>query len=244
MPRRAEGRTSDEVTTSPADPVPTNPGAASVPGPPTTVAIVEDHPLYRQALERLVNRTPGITLLTAASSIEEFAARTRQHTPDVAVLDLNLPGVDGVQGITRVASQGVLTLVLSASIDGRTMIDAIGAGARGYVSKDAQVTEIVAAIRAVVAGETYLSPTLAPALLRTRRRDEAEAQVRLSEREREILQHVTRGETDQQIAVWLGVSVSTVRTYLDRIRNKTGLRRRVDLARYALEHDLGGTTTG
>jgi DNA-binding NarL/FixJ family response regulator len=202
------------------------------------VAIVEDHPLYREALEQVVRATDDFVLSVAVGSVEEFQARTRHQVPDVTLLDLGLPGVDGSRGVQSLAGRGLAILVLSASIDGQDVVDAVSAGARGYLSKDVQVNEIIAAIRAVHVGKTYVSPMLAGCLLQANRRDITEAPVHLSGREQEIVCLVARGETDHCIAAELGISVSTVRSHLDRIRDKTGQRRRADLTRYALQYDL------
>jgi DNA-binding NarL/FixJ family response regulator len=110
------------------------------------------------------------------------------------------------------------------------VVGAIGAGARGYLTKQAEETEIVGAIRAVAEGRTYVSATLASYLL--------QAPIHITEREREILELVAGGETDQDIAELLQLSVRTVHSHLDRIRNKTGSRRRADLTRFALQQGI------
>jgi DNA-binding NarL/FixJ family response regulator len=146
------------------------------------------------------------------------------------LLDLHLPGLSGAAAVTHLCARGQSVLVVSASEAPADVIEAIGAGARGYLTKQAEEAEIVGAIRAVAEQRTYVSATLASYLL--------QAPIRITEREREILELVAGGETDQDIAELLQLSVRTVHSHLDRIRNKTGSRRRADLTRFALERGI------
>lgn len=200
------------------------------------VAVIEDHPLYRQALETVIMAFTSTSLALSTATIEEFDARAA-HPPDVVLVDLHLPGLDGGPGVRHLAGKGLNVLVLSASTDAPAVIEAIGAGARGYLSKDAQAAEILAAVQAVAAGRGYVSPALTGHLLQPSRR-EAQQLPELSHREQEVLAHLAIGETDHEIARTLCISVSTVRSHLDRIRDKTGKRRRADLTRFALEHSI------
>ncbi len=200
------------------------------------VAVIEDHPLYREALEQVLLGAPGLVLGLSVATIEEFEARLSEPV-DVVIVDLHLPGLDGAAGVAHLTTAGHIVLVLSASVDGPDVVQAIGAGARGYVSKDAQAAEICAAVHAVGTGRGYVSPMLAGHLLNTTRRA-APDMPDLSDREREVLAHVARGLTDHAIAGALCISVSTVRSHLDRIRDKTGKRRRADLTRFAIENSI------
>ncbi|MGF1662245.1 MAG: response regulator [Kineosporiaceae bacterium] len=210
---------------------------AGAPAATLTAAIIEDHPLYREALERALVTDERITLDLSTGSLEEFTARVRTR-PDVVVADLRLPGRGGFDGIRDLVGRGFAVLVLSGSVDGADVLGAISEGARGYVSKDAQAHEIVTAVRTVAAGRTYVSPTLAGLLLQASRPRDEPGVRELTERERTVLSLVARGHTDHQIADRLGLGVSTVRSHLDRIRDKTGQRRRADLTRFALENEI------
>jgi DNA-binding NarL/FixJ family response regulator len=210
---------------------------AAVPAALLRVSLVEDHPLYREALERTLAMDDHIVLDVSAGSLEEYSARARTR-PDVVIVDLRLPGLAGLAGIRRLVADGLVVLVLSGSVDGSDVVGAISEGARGYVSKDAQAHEILTALRTVAAGRTYVSPTLAGLLLQASRPWDQPEVRDLSDRERAVLSLVARGRTDHQIALRLGIGVSTVRSHLDRIRDKTGQRRRADLTRFALEHGL------
>jgi two-component system, NarL family, nitrate/nitrite response regulator NarL len=195
-----------------------------------TVAAVEDHPVYRQGLVQAIEAAPEVILVLAARSIQDFETRVPAR-PDVVLLDLHLPdGMEGVQAVNHLSSRDLAVLVVSASKGATDVLDAIGAGARGYLTKQAEPDEIIRAVRAVAAGGTYVSATLAAYLLK--------APIQLTEREREILRLVAGGETDQDIAEQLIISVRTVGSHLDRIRDKTGHRRRADLTRLAIERGI------
>jgi DNA-binding NarL/FixJ family response regulator len=199
------------------------------------VVIIEDHPVFRQGLAQAVESTENMELLFAVSSVEEFDQRVPR--PDVAILDLGLPGVRGAAAVDRLASKGIAVLVVSAESKQREVLDAIGAGARGYLTKNAEPDEVVRAVTLIAGGEMYVSPTLASFFIRDARGDSSSA-LALTAREREILSLLASGETDADIAEQLFISVRTVRSHLDRIRDKTGRRRRADLTRLALEQGL------
>jgi DNA-binding NarL/FixJ family response regulator len=162
--------------------------------------------------------------------------------PDVVVLDLHLPGLEGSQAVAHLCERGLAVLVVSASDDQDAVLDAIAAGASGYLTKDAEESEITAAVAAIAEGGTYVSPALAAYLLRAARTQPKAAPWVLTEREREILRLLASGETDHDIAAQLYISVRTVRSHLERIRDKTGHRRRPDLTRLAIEQGLIGDT--
>jgi DNA-binding NarL/FixJ family response regulator len=193
------------------------------------VAVVEDHPIFRKGLVQVIDAAPDLRLTGASRSVEELDAHAGARA-EVALLDLHLPGLSGAAAVTHLCARGQSVLVVSASEAPADVIEAIGAGARGYLTKQAEEAEIVGAIRAVAEGRTYVSATLASYLL--------QAPIRITEREREILELVAGGETDQDIAELLRLSVRTVHSHLDRIRNKTGSRRRADLTRLALERGI------
>ena len=195
------------------------------------VAIVEDHPVFRKGLMQVVETAEGLELAGVARSVDEFTA-LRVGGGVIVLLDLQLPGsrLEGPDAVAHLAASGHLVLVVSASEQPADVVQAIGAGARGYLSKQAEETEILGAIQAVAQGRTYVSATLAGYLL--------QAPIQITAREREILELVAGGETDQDIAEQLTISVRTVHSHLDRIRDKTGSRRRADLTRFAIERGI------
>jgi DNA-binding NarL/FixJ family response regulator len=195
------------------------------------VAIVEDHPVFRKGLIQVVEAAPGLELAGVARSVEEFTA-LRLGGGVIVLLDLQLPGsrIQGPHAVAHLVASGHQVLVVSASEQPADVVQAIGAGARGYLSKQAEETEILGAIHAVAQGRPYVSATLAAYLL--------EAPIQITAREREILELVASGDTDQDIADQLTISVRTVHSHLDRIRDKTGSRRRADLTRFAIERGI------
>ena len=204
------------------------------------VAVVDDHPIFRQGLGNTVAAADGMLLELTASSVEEFDTLLSSDPPDVVLLDLNLPGLSGPEAVEHVCGVGASVLVVSAEGKPDLVVQAIGAGASGYLTKDADANEILAAIRTVTAGDSYISPILASYLLKEGRAPAPQPELELSAREKEILGLVAEGERDKDIARQLYISVSTVRTHLDRIRDKTGQRRRAELTRYAIEQGLIG----
>jgi DNA-binding NarL/FixJ family response regulator len=199
-----------------------------------SVGVIEDHPLYRAAVAHLIAGAPGFELDAAAESVAQFAARRRFDT-SVVVLDLKLPGVRDAAAVMEVVQMGHKVLVVSAHAGEDEVLSAMAAGARGFLSKDADGDEILRAIALVAGGHSYVSPMLASFMLSASRGRHAGPVIELSVREREVLSLVASGERDQDIAAALTISIRTVRSYLDRIRDKTGQRRRSELTRYAIE---------
>jgi DNA-binding NarL/FixJ family response regulator len=197
------------------------------------VAVVEDHPLYRQGLMSTIEAASEIELVVAVGSIGEMEEHGYLGV-DVVLLDLHLPDGVGAEAVGRVRAKGPTVLVISASDDRQSVVEAIGAGASGYVPKSSVADEIAKATIAVAAGGMYVSPVLAAYLLHDDRNHTSDFDL-LSAREREILSLLAEGETDAEIADQLFISVRTVHSHLDRIRDKTGRRRRADLTRLVME---------
>lgn len=200
------------------------------------VAIVEDHPVYRQGLVQAVEEGEDLSLVGTFSTVGALASR-RDLEIGVLLLDLHLPDCEGVECVERLLDSAAAILIVSAAADRESVVSAIAAGARGYLTKAAEADEIRRAIGMVFEGDTYVSPQLAAFLLRDARGEQASGAFALTKREREILSLVAEGETDADIATALYISIRTVRSHLDRIRDKTGRRRRADLTRLAMEHD-------
>jgi DNA-binding NarL/FixJ family response regulator len=205
--------------------------------PDVHIHVVEDHPLYRAALVHALGDSAGIHIGVMAKSVEEFAA-FRQPPGAVVVLDLKLPGLSDAEAVAAVVRMGFVVLVLSAYGERSDVLAAMAAGARGYLTKDADIDEIRRAVREVAAGNSYVSPTLAGYLLESTRARYGVMELPLSERERQVLALLADGERDQDIADTLAISVRTVRSHLDRIREKTGRRRRPELTRLAIEKGI------
>lgn len=202
------------------------------------VGVIEDHPLYRAAVARVLADAPDLELDAVAESVAQFAAR-RSGPGGVVVLDLRLRGVRDAAAVMEVVALGHKVLVLSAHARDADVLGAMAAGARGYLSKESDGAEIVRAVREIAVGNSYVSPTLASAVLTASRRERNTGPVfELSERERQVLALLAAGARDQDIAEAMAISIRTVRSYLDRIRDKTGWRRRPELTRFAIEEGL------
>lgn len=195
----------------------------------TPVGVIDHHPLYRAALARLVAETADLALCAAAESVARFVAG-RRCVNCVVLLGLGLPRVPGVAAVRAVTGLGHRVLVLSTEASREEVRVVLAAGAVGYLEKSAEADEILAAVRQVSAGGRYVSQPLlsGPAV----------HGLDLSEREIDVLSCLAAGARDEDIARRLKISIRTVRSYLDRIRDKTGLRRRSALTRYAIEHGI------
>ncbi|GIH21042.1 LuxR C-terminal-related transcriptional regulator [Rugosimonospora africana] len=201
------------------------------------VHVVEDHPVYRGALVNVINATDDMRVGVAVGSVEEFAGY-RARPGGIVSLDLKLPGASDAEAVAAVTALGFQVLVLSAYGGRAEVLGALAAGARGYLTKDADIDDVRLAVRVVAAGDRYLSPTLAGYLLDAPRLLAYDNPFPLSERERQVLALLADGERDQDIAKALSISVRTVRSHLDRIREKTGRRRRPELTRLAIEKGI------
>ena len=197
-----------------------------------SIAVIDDHPVFRQGLAQAVT-VDDMTLLITAASVEDFDARVRE-VPAVVILDLGLPGLRGGQAVEHLCKRGMKVLVVSAQGERDSVVDAMGAGASGYLTKSSEPAEITAAVRAIAGGQTYVSPTLASYLLQSAKGRSA---LDLSPREIELLKWLAKGLTDVEIGERMFISVSGVRGHLDRIRDKTGVRRRTLLAQMGLKLD-------
>jgi DNA-binding NarL/FixJ family response regulator len=193
----------------------------------TPVGVIDNHPLYRAALARLVAETADLALCAAAESVARFVAG-RRCANCVVLLGLGLPRAPGA--VRAVTGLGHRVLVLSTEASREEVRAVLAAGAVGYLEKSAEAEEILTAVRQVAAGGRHVSP---PLLAGT-----AGHGLDLSEREVDVLRCVAAGARDEDIALRLKISIRTVRSYLDRIRDKTGLRRRSALTRYAIEQGI------
>jgi DNA-binding NarL/FixJ family response regulator len=213
---------------------------------PLRVMVVDDHPIWREAIERDL-RAAGLDVVGAAGDGEQALRRMAAARPDVVVLDLRLPVLDGVETTTRIAAEhpGVRVLVLSASGEETDVLAAIKAGATGYLVKSASSAELIEAVRRTAAGDAVFTPGLAGLVLGEFRRmmsapgkDDAADGPRLTDRETEILRLVAKGLSSRQIAERLVLSHRTVQNHTQNVLAKLQLHNRVELARYAIERGL------
>ena len=226
-------RTPDPTTTR------TTGGAAR-----TRVVVADDHPMWRDAVARDL-ADAGFEVVATADDGRSAVARTRATVPDVLVLDLNLPGLSGSQVCAALAAAGVPTrvLILSASGDHQDVLEAVKAGALGYLVKSAGREEFLAAVRATAAGDPVFTAGLAGLVLgefrRARTSPSPEREVpELTDRETEVLKYVATGMGYKEIAATLFLSHRTVQNHVQNIFGKLQMHNRVELVRFAMERGL------
>ncbi len=206
-----------------------------------TVLIVDDHAVVRSGLRLLLEREAGLEPVAEAGSAREAIFRAIDHKPDVILIDVTMPEESGIEAIPKLleASPQSKLLVLSMHDDPRYVRDAFAAGASGYVLKEAADAEVVAAIREVATGGSYVNPALGARLVAAEAKERAAAEADpLSEREHEVLRLLALGHTNQEIAKSLYISVRTAETHRAHIMQKLGLASRAELVRYALSRGL------
>jgi DNA-binding NarL/FixJ family response regulator len=199
------------------------------------VLLAEDHGLVRAGLERLLATVEDIEVVGAAADGAEAVELAAEATPDVILMDLSMPGMDGVQATRAIvaAHEDVQVVVLTSLTDRERMLAALDAGAVGYLLKDAEPRELIEGIRAAARGESPLAPKAARALLTAR----AEAErAELSEREREVLRCVAGGMPNKLIARELGISEKTVKAHLTRVFQQIGVTDRTQAALWARQN--------
>ena len=204
------------------------------------VVLADDHEVVRTGMRLLVDQTPGMKVVGEASNGEEAIERVRELRPDVLVMDVSMPALDGAAATERIARDHpeAKVLILTAHGDRAHLTRLMELGASGFVLKRAAAEELVRAIRIVAEGGTYVDTSLVQHLLRRRPRaagaDLIPRPEPLSEREEEVLRCIAWGESNKEIAGKLGISTRTVETYKGRIGEKLGLKSRTEIVRYAL----------
>jgi DNA-binding NarL/FixJ family response regulator len=213
------------------------------------VLIADDHPLFRAGLRALIDEQEDMRCVAEASSAAEALDKAGTCRPEVAVLDLRMPGPTGISAVRRIVADApsVGVLVLTMLDDEASVTSAMRAGARGYVLKDAPVDQVVSAIRAVGHGEATFGPAVANRILApfaAAPSAAARAFPDLTERERTILERIADGASNGQIAYQLDLSAKTVRNHVSNICNKLQVLDRVQAALRARERGLGQTAAG
>jgi DNA-binding NarL/FixJ family response regulator len=211
---------------------------------PITVMVVDDHPIWRDAVARDL-AGDGFDVVATADGVATAQRRAAVVQPDVVLMDMRLADGDGVQATTAVlaVSPSSRVLVLSASDEREDVLEAVKAGATGYLVKSASKAELDEAVRATAAGRAVFTPSLAGLVLGeyrriARRPNAGPASPSLSERETEVLRHVAKGLSAKQIAAELSLSHRTVENHVQATFRKLQVANRVELTRYAIEHGL------
>lgn len=202
-----------------------------------TVVLADDHPIWRDGVRNDLGE--GFRVVGEAGSADEAIAAIRATSPDVVVCDLNMPGGGGIK-VARTCSQEARIVMLTVSEQERDLLDAVAAGAVGYLVKSTPGPELRAALVRAAAGEPVFSPALAALVLGEFRRmaKSATGENPLSEREREVLLLVARGHTYREIGTQLFIAEKTVENHVRNILGKLHLSRKQELIRYAVEHGL------
>ena len=202
----------------------------------TTVLVVDDQPMVRAGLTMLLNAEGDLEVIGEAESGTEALQLARQLNPDVVLMDVRMPGMDGVTATQQLVQESqnnpnrlIKVLIMTTFDDEDVVVSALQAGASGYLLKHASPTEIADAIRRVLAGDTWLDATAATRLvqrLRARSQDTTDLATLLTPREQEVLRFVAAGLSNQEIRDYLVLSEATVKTHVSRILLKTGSRDR------------------
>ncbi|MFE7795592.1 response regulator [Streptomyces sp. NPDC057460] len=210
---------------------------------PIKVFLLDDHEVVRRGLRDLLDTEPDIVVVGEAGTADHALARGPALRPDVAVLDVRLPDGDGITVCRELRSRmpGLACLMLTSFDDDDALLDAIMAGAAGYVLKQIKGSDLVSAVRAVASGQSMLDPATTTRLMRTLRHDDTpacaadDALSGLSPREREILDLIGEGMTNRQIGKQLFLSEKTVKNHISRLLAKLGVERRIQAAVIATE---------
>jgi DNA-binding NarL/FixJ family response regulator len=200
------------------------------------VAIVDDHAVVRGGLQLLLSSEEDIEVVGTASNGDEAYELARDAGPDVVLMDLSMPGVDGIQATRRIVGDysQIHVVVLTSFADKQRILDALEAGAVGYLLKDADPAEVAGAVRAAVAGGSPLDPKAAKVLLDSRRHSRPAA--KLTGRELEVLELVAEGFANKNIARRLGISERTVKSHLTKVFQAVGVADRTQAALWAKEN--------
>ncbi|MFE6822936.1 response regulator [Streptomyces sp. NPDC057690] len=208
---------------------------------PARVVVADDQTVVREGIVMLLGLLPGVEVVGAAGDGEEAVRLVAELAPDVVLMDLRMPRCDGVEATRRIRSEhpGTQVVVLTTYADDESLFPALKAGARGYLTKDAGGEEIVRAVHSVLSGDAGLSPSVQRRLLERLSAPEPEPAAPavvpdgLTTREAEVLVLIAEGLSNQEIARRLSVSTATVKTHINNMFSKTGLKDRAQAVRYA-----------
>lgn len=212
--------------------------------PKIRVLVVDDHTLLRDGISALLDLVPDIEVVGEASNGKEALDRVRELRPDVVLMDIEMPLMDGLEASRRIHARypAIKVLILSQYDDADHVLSAVETGIKGFVGKNAASVELAASIRSVHSGDSYLSPAAARQLVgefqRTEHRRSDDPYDQLTSREREILKLIAQGKTTQQIADMLVISRKTVEGHRTNLMAKLGVHDRVELVKYALRKGI------
>jgi DNA-binding NarL/FixJ family response regulator len=209
------------------------------------VLIADDHNLVRKGIRSLVEDAGAIQVVYEASDGFEAVEKVQEFQPDIAILDISMPRLDGVQAAEKILDLGLNTqiIILSMHSDPTIVYQLLKIGVRGYLKKDALTEELILAINSAIKGKTYLSPTISndvmPLLLEKNQKEPSGNPTELlTPREREVLQLISEGHTNQSVAYILGISGKTVEKHRANVMTKLNVSDLPNLIRKAIEYNL------
>lgn len=212
------------------------------------VLIIDDHTLFREGLKALLKRKESVEIIGEAGNGKEGVEKAIELTPDVVLMDLNLPDISGIEAIRLILEKRPETkiVMLTVSEDDEDLFNAVRAGAMGYLLKNVEPDRLVSSVHKVAKGEATVSASLTDRIFAEFRTMSSERQSQpqespkdlLSNREREILIHISQGESNKEIANLLNIAESTVKIHVQNILKKLNLNSRVQAAVFAIEQGL------
>jgi two-component system nitrate/nitrite response regulator NarL len=206
------------------------------------VLIVDDHPVVRKGLHSCLANREHLKVVGEAADGAEAILKVTELLPDIVLMDIGMPGMDGLAVTEKLHKESPQTkvLVLSVHSTREYVLRIIKAGARGYVLKDAPTEELVKAIEVVYAGDAFFSPSVARIALNqyVAESDDRDPMTRLSEREREVLVQIAEGKSNKEIAVKLGIGVRTIETHRERTMRKLDIHSVAGLTKFAIAHGM------
>ena len=204
------------------------------------ILLADDHTMVRQGFRLILSLQSDMEIVGEAGNGQEAIEFAEKLQPDVVVMDIAMPELNGIEATRRVLISSPRTRVLALSMhkDSAYVREVLKAGARGYLLKDSVDNDLVTAVRAVARGEGYLSPAVSEAVLSDYRRHVTEPLDLLTAREREVLQHIAEGKTNKEIATALKLSVYTVDAHRSRVMEKLNLHSAGELVRFAVRNGL------
>lgn len=207
---------------------------------PLRLLLADDHTLVRAGLRALLDGMDGVTVVAEADNGEEAVALARAHAPEVVLLDITMPGLNGLQAAERILAQSPRTrvVILSMHAAEEYVNRALALGVSGYLLKDAATLELQAALEAVSAGQTYLSPRITSQLLESRQKPGEAPRPALTARQLEVLRLLALGKSVKEIAYDLQLSAKTVETYRAQVMERLDLHDLASLVRYAIRTGL------